>query len=44
MIDLDILKAELVILNKREEELMLELEEVRATSAAYQHDLEIMEE
>ena len=42
--DYDILKSEIVILKAKEEELMLELEEVRATSAVYQHELEMMEE
>ena len=42
--DPDILKAELVILTTREEELMLELEEIRATIGMYQNEMEVVEQ
>ena len=42
--DPDILKSELVFLNAKEKELVFELEEVRATIAVYQNELDIMEE
>ena len=42
--DPDILNAELVILNAKEKELVFELEEVRATIAVYQNELDVMEE
>ena len=42
--DPDILKSELVFLNAKEKELLFELEEVRATIAVYQNELEVMEE
>lgn len=41
--DPDILKSEIVILKAKEEELMLELEEVRASISNYINVLEIME-
>ena len=37
--DHDILNAELVILKEKEEELMLELEEVRASISLYQSEV-----
>ena len=42
--DPDILNAELVILKAREDELMLELEEVRASISLYQSEMVKMEE
>ena len=44
MINIDILKSELVILKSKEEELMLELEEVRASISLYQSEVVNMEE
>ena len=41
--DPDILKSEITILKAKEEELMLELEEVRASISNYINVLEIME-
>ena len=40
MIDTDILKSEIVILKAKEEELMLELEEVRASIGSCQNKME----
>ena len=44
MIDPDILKAELVILKQKEEDLVITLEEVRTSISVYQKDLEGVEE
>lgn len=44
MIDLDIMRAELVILKQKEEDLMMTLEEVRASISVYQNELDIIEE
>ena len=42
--DPDILNAEITILKTKEEELMLELEEVRASIGMYQSELDIIHE
>ena len=42
--DPDILNAELLILKSKEEELMLELEEVRASISLYQNEVSNTEE
>lgn len=42
--DPDILNAELTILMAKEEELMIELENTRATIGLYQNELEVKEE
>lgn len=42
--DPDILKAELVILKAKEEELILELEETRANIGMYQNEIDIKED
>ena len=44
MIDPDILKSEIAILEQKEEELMKTLEEIRASISIYQKDLEMIEE
>lgn len=44
MIDPDILKSELVFLSAKEKELVFELEEVRATIAVFQNELDMVEE
>lgn len=43
-LDPDILKSEINILKLKEEELMLELEEVRASIGSYQNKIDTMEE
>ena len=42
--DPDILNAELTILKLREEVLVLELEEVRASIGMYQNEMDLLEE
>ena len=42
--DPDIIEAEITILKMKEEELMLELEEVRASISLYQSEVSKMEE
>ena len=42
--DPDILKSEITILKEKEEELKLELEQVRASISAYENEMYILEE